>query len=195
MNTNGIVQTNGVAKTNGITTAHSAATPNLLAKVNGVSSVNSAVPMSAIVAKSESSESAVQCCPAVKDDDESIPSFKANGMEVLIRHIIIEMNKCMFDQLNDPSFLEESLIQMTHIMNTDVKSKATYKFKPHGVTSMLIIGASHISVHTWPEHGYADIDLVVCTKNFEMEDIIAYLNERFGTDEVRYMEIQRGVFA
>lgn len=140
-------------------------------------------------------ENGIRPCCAVKEEDDSIPNFKANGMEVLIRHIIIEMNDCMFEQLNDPTYLEESLIQMTHIMNTDVKSKATYKFKPHGVTSMLIIGASHISVHTWPEHGYADIDLVVCTKDFEMEDIVAYLNERFSTDNVRFMEIQRGVFA
>ncbi len=123
------------------------------------------------------------------------PSFKAGAMEVLIRHIIIEMHGCLFEHLNDPKFLEDSMVQMTRIMRTDIKAKATYQFKPHGVTSMLIIGASHISVHTWPEHQYADIDLVVCTKDFEMEEMIAYLNERFGTEQVRYMEIQRGVFA
>ena len=123
------------------------------------------------------------------------PSMKSGRMDVLIRHIIIEMNGCLFDQLNDPKFLEDSLVQMTRIMQTDIKSKSTYQFKPQGVTSMLIIGASHISIHTWPEHQYADIDLVVCTKDFEMEDMIVYLNERFGTENVRYMEIQRGVFA
>jgi len=120
---------------------------------------------------------------------------KTAAMDVLIRHIIIEMNGCLFDQLNDPKFLEDSMIQMTRIMRTDIKAKATYQFKPQGVTSMLIIGASHISVHTWPEHQYADIDLVVCTTNFDMEELISYLNERFGTEDVRYMEIQRGVFA
>ena len=114
-------------------------------------------------------------------------------MDILIRHIIIELNKCMFEQLNDPAFIEESLIQMTKIMNTDVKSKATYQFEPQGITSLLIIGASHISIHTWPEYEYADIDLAVCTKDFEMDDLIAYLNERFGTEDVRYMEIQRGI--
>ena len=120
---------------------------------------------------------------------------KANAMNVLIRHIVIELNKCMFDQLNDPTFLEDTLVQMTQIMRTDVKSIATHKFEPQGVTSIVIIGASHISIHTWPEHEYADIDLVVCTKNFEMDDLISYLNERFGTEEVRFMEIQRGIFA
>lgn len=123
------------------------------------------------------------------------PTSKVGGMNVLIRHIVIELNKCMFDQLNDPAFLEESLVQMTQIMRTDVKSIATHKFKPQGVTSIVIIGASHISIHTWPEHEYADIDLVVCTKNFEMDELISYLNERFGTEEVRFMEIQRGIFA
>lgn len=120
---------------------------------------------------------------------------KSGSMEVLIRHIVIELNKCLFDQLNDPKFLEESMVQMTRIMRTDVKAKATYQFEPYGVTSMLIIGASHISIHTWPEHQYADIDLVVCVKDFETEELITYLNERFGTEDVRYMEIQRGVFA
>lgn len=122
-------------------------------------------------------------------------SCKVGTMDVLIRHIIIELNGGHFDQLNDPKFLEDSMIQMTRIMRTDIKAKATYQFKPQGVTSMLIIGASHISIHTWPEHRYADIDLVVCTTDFELEDLISYLNERFGTEDVRYMEIQRGVFA
>lgn len=116
-------------------------------------------------------------------------------MKVLIRHIIIELNKCLFDQLNDPAFLEEALVDMTKIMHTDVKSKSTYQFEPQGVTSILIIGASHISIHTWPEYQYADIDLVVCTKNFEMDDLIGYLSERFATKEIRFKEIQQGIFA
>lgn len=116
-------------------------------------------------------------------------------MDILIRHFIIELNDCLYNQLDDPAFLEDSLVELTKILRTDVKSKATYHFEPHGVTSILIIGASHVSIHTWPEHEYADIDLVVCTKNFDMEDVIAFLNERFCTENIRYMEIQRGIFA
>lgn len=113
-------------------------------------------------------------------------------MDILIRHIIIELTACAYNQLDDPGFLEEALVDVTKIMQTDVKLKATYHFAPHGVTSILIIGASHISIHTWPEHGYANIDLVVCTTNFTVEEIVAFLRGRFGTEHITFTEILRG---
>ncbi|MEZ4869549.1 MAG: adenosylmethionine decarboxylase [Caldilineaceae bacterium] len=113
-------------------------------------------------------------------------------MDILIRHIIIELTDCAPQQLDDPTFLEDALVDVTKIMQTDVKSKSTYHFAPQGVTSILIIGASHISVHTWPEHNYANIDLVVCTTNFTVEEIVAFLRQRFGTDQITFTEILRG---
>jgi len=112
-------------------------------------------------------------------------------MSLIVRHIIIELHHCRYEQLDDPLFLEEVLIELTHMLNTEVKAKASYHFEPHGVTSILIVGASHISVHTWPEYEYANIDLVVCTTNFAMSDIIAFLKERFATEHVDFMEVQR----
>ena len=113
-------------------------------------------------------------------------------MNILIRHIIIELTGCAYHQLDDPMFLEDALVNVTQIMQTDVKLKATYHFAPHGVTSILIIGASHISIHTWPEHGYANIDLVVCTTNFTVEEIVVFLRQCFGTEQITFTEVLRG---
>lgn len=112
-------------------------------------------------------------------------------MSLIVRHIIIELHQCRYDQLDDPAFLEGVLFELTHLLNTEVKAKATYHFEPHGVTSILIVGASHISIHTWPEYAYANIDLVVCTTNFAMSDIVAFLKTCFATHDVDFMEVQR----
>lgn len=112
-------------------------------------------------------------------------------MSLIVRHIIIELHHCRYEQLDDPHFLEEILFSLTNLMHTEVMAKATYHFKPQGVTSILIVGASHISVHTWPEYEYANIDLVVCTNNFSMSDIVAFLKDRFATEHVDFMEVQR----
>jgi len=112
-------------------------------------------------------------------------------MSLIVRHIIIELHHCHYEQLDDPHFLEETLFALTDILKTEVKAKATYHFDPHGVTSILIVGASHISIHTWPEYEYANIDLVVCTTNFAMSDIIVFLKDRFATEQVDFMEVQR----
>ena len=113
-------------------------------------------------------------------------------MDILIRHIIIELTACAYNQLDDPGFLEEALVDVTKIMQTDVKLKETYHFGAQGVTSIIIIIASHISIHTWPEHGYANIDLVVCTTNFTVEEIVTFLRVHFGTEQITFTEILRG---
>ncbi len=39
---------------------------------------------------------------------------------------------------------------------------AYHQFEPHGVSGFYLLKESHLSVHTWPEHGYVAVDIFTC---------------------------------
>ena len=70
---------------------------------------------------------------------------------------------------------------------------ASHQFTPHGVTAVLIVGASHLSVHTWPEFAFATLDLVVCTDNFSMDDVLLLCRQELQAEDLSWMEFRRGL--
>ena len=43
------------------------------------------------------------------------------------------------------------------------------QFPVHGVTGVAIISESHVAVHTWPEYGYAAVDIFTCNLDVDMQ--------------------------
>lgn len=111
----------------------------------------------------------------------------------LVRHIIIELNDCPFDVLNNLSAMENVLFEAANAINTEVIKQTSHQFTPQGVTALLIVGASHLSVHTWPENGYASFDMVVCTDDFDLNEVIALIKDRFKAQQVSFIEFRRGL--
>lgn len=61
-----------------------------------------------------------------------------------------------------------------------------------GITGFVIIAESHISVHTFPEHRYVNIDMFSC-KEFDTDKAIAYLEEYFGLSRTESHVLARGM--
>lgn len=114
-------------------------------------------------------------------------------MQYLIRHIIIELHACDQTHINDAVHLDTLLKDVAQAMQTDIINGISHTFQPQGVTAMLIVGASHISIHTWPEHAYACFDLVVCTENFDLQQVIDLIQGRVGAGSVNFIEFRRGL--
>jgi S-adenosylmethionine decarboxylase len=77
-------------------------------------------------------------------------------------HLLVEYLGCQPAQLNDPALLEHALREAAALIGARVVTAAFHQFSPHGVTGMLLLEESHLSIHTWPEHGYAAVDLYTC---------------------------------
>ncbi len=58
---------------------------------------------------------------------------------------------------------------------------------------MMIVGASHLSVHTWPEYGFATVDLVVCTDDFDTAEVMDLVKARLNAEMVSQIEFRRGL--
>lgn len=107
------------------------------------------------------------------------------------RHIIAEMYGCNKDYLSNPQLMEELLLEAARRAELTIIASKTHNFIP-GVTSLVIVGESHLAIHTWPEYGYAAVDVFVCGSK---DPWIAYdaIYEKLKPEKVRVTELERGI--
>ena len=74
-----------------------------------------------------------------------------------------------------------------------VVGESFHHFSPQGVTGILAIAESHISIHTWPEYGYAAADIFACGSSFEPKEAAELLAEQLESKDPDITEIQRGM--
>jgi len=68
-----------------------------------------------------------------------------------------------------------------------------HKFAPQGVSGVVIISESHFSIHTWPEYGYAAVDVFTCGDVIDMDAATESLRQSFRAGNVQKMLLTRGL--
>lgn len=114
-------------------------------------------------------------------------------MQSLGRHILAEMYGCPFEVLNDIGKVENIMVNAALEAGAEVREFVFHKFSPQGVSGVVVISESHLAIHTWPELGYAAIDVFTCGDTVNPWDACNYLAELFGADYVNASEIKRGI--
>ena len=113
-------------------------------------------------------------------------------MKTIARHLIAELYDCEHAIITEVEPVRERLLECARLVGATVMNEAFHRYSPQGVTGTLVIAESHISVHTWPEHGYAAIDIFTCG-GLDPRPGFAYLKQAFGAREARMQEIVRGL--
>lgn len=108
-------------------------------------------------------------------------------------HWLVELVGCDREKLKDADTVEAALLDAARKAGANVISHDAYQFEPFGASAMIFIAESHISIHTWPEHGMAAADVFTCGEEMEPEKGVRELEERLGAEEVIYKKINRGV--
>jgi S-adenosylmethionine decarboxylase len=113
-------------------------------------------------------------------------------METMGRHVIAELWECEFDKLNDVNFIERTFVEAALKSGAEVREVAFHKFAPQGVSGVVIISESHLTIHSFPEHGYASIDVYTCG---DLDPTIAaeYIADALGSQTRETMELPRGM--
>jgi len=75
----------------------------------------------------------------------------------------------------------------------EVKASYFFRFSPTGVSGVVIVAESHISVHTWPEEGYAALDVYTCGEKADPEKAVDYILEKFKAQYAHVSEVKRGI--
>jgi S-adenosylmethionine decarboxylase len=78
-------------------------------------------------------------------------------------HTIVELWGAGHDTLNDEQLMKQALLGAAGVGNLVVLESVFHSFDGQGVTGMLLLSTSHLTVHTWPEYGYAAVDLFTCS--------------------------------
>ena len=78
------------------------------------------------------------------------------------RHLILDLYDCDPEILNDYEGLEQIMLAGLSLSKATVLRVIGEHFEPQGVTLLALLAESHCSIHTWPEIGYAAVDLYTC---------------------------------
>jgi S-adenosylmethionine decarboxylase len=103
------------------------------------------------------------------------------------------MQDCDKEVLNDLSFLRDAMVSTAIDCGAMVMGESFHRFNPQGVSGVVVIAESHLSIHTWPEYGYAAVDIFTCGTSVEPEKAVEALIEKLGAKNHSLMEIQRGL--
>ena len=114
-------------------------------------------------------------------------------MNALGRHLLIELQDCNTEVLNDLDFLKRCLHDAADQIGATVVNECFYEFSPHGISGVLVISESHLCIHTWPEHSYAAIDIFTCGDSVKPERAVNPLVEKLGSKNSSFIELKRGI--
>ena len=109
------------------------------------------------------------------------------------KHVILELYGCDSELIDSETLVHEVLLEAAKIANATVISSTFHQFSPQGVSGMIIIEESHFSIHTWPEHGYAAIDMFTCGDILDNDSAIDYVKEKFKATSIYMADMRRGI--
>lgn len=113
-------------------------------------------------------------------------------MDTLGRHLIAEFYDCDRQRLDDRAFVEAAITAAAEEVGATVLHVSAHRYAPQGVTATVIIAESHLSIHTWPEHGYAAADIFTCG-GLDPRPGFLLLQERLGAADARVQVLVRGL--
>ncbi|ADL68878.1 MULTISPECIES: adenosylmethionine decarboxylase [Thermoanaerobacterium] len=115
-------------------------------------------------------------------------------MNALGRHILAEIYGCDENVLDDCELIEDIMVKAAIEAGAEVREVAFHKFSPQGVSGVVVISESHITIHTWPELGYAAVDVFTCGNNVNPWNACNYLTKMLKAKNMTATEVKRGVF-
>ncbi len=106
-------------------------------------------------------------------------------------HWLIEFSNCNPSQLSEVKTIEAILLEAAHRIKATVLSSSFHQFAPVGVSGVIIIQESHLTIHTWPEHHYAAVDIFTCGKSIEPQAGVEYLQKALEAVDVKMKYVER----
>lgn len=113
-------------------------------------------------------------------------------MRSLGHQIVAEFYSCNPESLNDVEFIRRQMLEAALKAGAHIVAETFHHFSPHGVSGAVIIAESHLAIHTWPEYGYAAVDLFTCGSTVSAETGFQHLRDALEAGHVSTMEVHRG---
>jgi len=115
-------------------------------------------------------------------------------MQALGIQILVEFYGCDPELLKDETYISKHMVEACEIGKATVVSHTFHSFSPFGVSGVVVIAESHVAIHTWPEYGYAAVDIFTCGETIEPWLLYHHLRDAFKSKHSSQMELKRGLF-
>lgn len=109
------------------------------------------------------------------------------------RHVAIDTWGVDFDLLNNAEWLKHQLVEAAEVAGATVLGVQSKQFEPQGATVLCLLSESHISIHTYPEKGFAAIDCYTCGETVDPQVAIDYLVSVLKPEKVYGKKLVRGI--
>ena len=113
-------------------------------------------------------------------------------MRALGHHLLTEFYGCDHDILNNVGKIKNLMDEAAVRSGASIVESVFHRYSPHGVSGVVVIEESHLAIHTWPEYGYAAVDLFTCGEEVDPWKAYAFLKESLAPDSTSTQEIIRG---
>ena len=119
--------------------------------------------------------------------------MQTHSLSPLGRHVLADFYCGDSAQLADPVFIEACLLGAADAASATVLNSHFHHFgEAQGVTGVVLLMESHMSIHTWPEHGYAAIDLFMCGQA-QVDLALQFLQLKLRSETQTIQMVQRGL--
>ena len=113
-------------------------------------------------------------------------------MQTLGEHFLLDLKDCNKDLLNDIQFLKVALSEVSRQKQDAELDGSFYQFTPQGVSGLVMSYGSHICIHTWPEFGYAAVDVFTLRDSFNPRKAADQIIEKLESQSPAVIELKRG---
>lgn len=114
-------------------------------------------------------------------------------MHALGTHLLLELRDCNPKTITDLEYVQESLKNAALEAKATIVEVAFHEFSPFGISGMVVIAESHLAIHTWPEYGYAAVDIFTCGDLIDPRVAATFLIEKFESKSPSIVEMKRGI--
>ena len=108
------------------------------------------------------------------------------------RHVAVDVWGVDFDLLNSAEYLQAQLVEAAEACGATVMSVQSKQFEPQGATVLVLLSESHLSIHTYPERGFAAIDCYTCGETVDPQLAIDYLVSVLKPEKTYAKKLVRG---
>lgn len=117
--------------------------------------------------------------------------IEQDGVRYAGNHVLVELWDAV--NLDDPKLIDDALLQGAREAGATVLHSHFHHFSPYsGVSGVVVLAESHISIHTWPEKNYAAIDIFMCG-DCDPHDALPAIKRAFQPRDVEVQHLKRGV--
>lgn len=107
-------------------------------------------------------------------------------------HIVVEFFNCNPEFLNDVVYIERVMLEGARKAEATIINSTFHHFSPFGVSGVIVIQESHLAIHTWPEYGFASVDIFTCGGTIDPWVVYLSLKKSLQAEYGSAIQMNRG---